>query len=111
MLSELAPDVGFSNTSVHGWAAATTDDGHLSRLEATLAPELAREGDALEVSVTEGCGTVEVRVSGPSAELRLLFDRADLDPAYVRHVVRGMVKRYRASFGHRPHKRGLSGRE
>jgi hypothetical protein len=111
MRPALALEVGLGDTSVHGWAPASTGDGHLSRLKATLAPELAHEGDGLEVSVTEGCGRVEVRVSGPRAELRLLFDRSDLDPAYVRHLVRRTVKRYQNSFGHRPCKKGHPGRE
>jgi hypothetical protein len=111
VLSDLSLDVGLRERSVRRWLPAPRDDGYLSRIRATLVPEVALESNALEVSVTEKCGTVEVGVTGPRAELRLLFDRAHLDPAYVRHVVRRTVKRYRASLGHRPYSKGHSGRE
>jgi hypothetical protein len=58
--------------------------------------------------VAEVCGAIEVRVSGPTGRLRLSFDRADLDPAYVRSVVRRTLRRYRACLGGRPSdKRGM----
>jgi hypothetical protein len=55
---------------------------------------------ALQVAVNAGCcGAVEVRVSGPAAGLRLFFDPAEAQPAYIRHVVGDSVKRYRGALG------------
>ena len=71
----------------------------LARLAAALTKDAAVEGPALDVAVTEGCGAIDVRVVGPRAALRLSFDRADLHPPYVRHVVRNAVTRYRSALG------------
>jgi hypothetical protein len=54
-------------------------------------------GGALRVLVSSRCGGVEVRVSGPRAVLRVVFDNAELQPAFVRHSLRRAVARYRAS--------------
>jgi hypothetical protein len=51
----------------------------------------------LPVTVTRGCGTVEVRVFGPAATVRLLFDPSELPPADGLSVVRAAVARYRSS--------------
>jgi hypothetical protein len=52
---------------------------------------------ALAVTVTRGCGTVEVRVSGPGATLRLFFDPWELPPGDGRCVVGRAIARYRSS--------------
>jgi hypothetical protein len=52
---------------------------------------------ALVVTVARACGTVEVRVSGPGATLRLFFDPWELPPAGVECVVGAAVARYRSS--------------
>jgi hypothetical protein len=62
---------------------------------------LAQDDADLDISVTELCGAVEVLVSGPVCGVWRRFDRSELHPAYVRHVMREMVKRYRASLGYR----------
>jgi hypothetical protein len=79
----------------HGGGLAPVDRGHLARLEAVVAGDTVFDGAALGVALTVGCGVVEVRVSGPTAELSLPFDRAELDPAYVRRVVADAVTRYK----------------
>lgn len=74
----------------------------MTPLQTMLREEVAREDGALQVAVVEGCGEVEVRVSGPAGRLRLAFDRAELAPAFVRSVLRRKVQDYRASLGSRP---------
>ena len=93
--------------------------GCMSRQPAMVAPgdslteRVLATGDVadLQVSVTEVCGAVEVRVWGPGCDLWRRFDRADLQPAYVRHVMRRLVKRYRTSLGYRRPEAGYLGRE
>jgi hypothetical protein len=51
------------------------------------------------VEVVEGCGVVEVRVSGPMGTLRLSFDRAELTPAFARCVLRKTLEDYGGSLG------------
>lgn len=57
----------------------------------------ASDAAALVVTVHRACGTVEVRVSGPGARLRLFFDPSELPPADGQSVVRTAVARYRSS--------------
>lgn len=57
----------------------------------------ASDAAALVVTVARACGTVEVRVSGPGATLRLFFDPSELPPADGQSVVRTAVARYRSS--------------
>lgn len=71
----------------------------LAHLEAVLTEDAAVEGADLDVALKEGCGAIEVRVSGPTAALRLSFDRAELHPPYVRQVVRDAITRYRSALG------------
>jgi hypothetical protein len=86
----------------------------MKRLQALLMEEIAAEGGSLDVAVTPICGAVEVRVSGPTSELRLPFDRAHLHPADVLSVVRATVRRYRTSLGcheavrEQPREKGVS---
>jgi hypothetical protein len=54
-------------------------------------------GCVLRVLVNSRCGGVEVRISGPRAVLRVVFDDAELHPAFVRHSLRRALARYRAS--------------
>jgi len=65
----------------------------VSRVDAGATPNVP----ALAVTVTRGCGTIEVRVSGPGATLRLFFDPWELPPANGQCVVRRAVARYRSS--------------
>lgn len=76
---------------------------HEARLQALLAEELASAGADLAVVVDRGCGTVEVRVSGPAATLTLAFDAQEAQPAHVRLAVRAAIARYGASLGAAPH--------
>ena len=69
-----------------------------ARLQAVLGDDATSEVADLAMTVTRGCGTVEVRVSGPGAMLRLFFDPWDLPPADVWRVVNAAVERYRSSF-------------
>jgi hypothetical protein len=85
-----------------GGGSPPADAASLARLEAALAEDAALEGTALDVALTKRCGAIEVRVSGPTAGLRLSFDRAELDLPYVRQVVRNAVARYRSALGHQP---------
>lgn len=80
----------------------------MTPLQMMLRDEVAREDGALQVAVIEGCGVVEVRVSGPAGKLRLNFDRAELTPAFVRSVLRRKLKDYEASLGCRPDPKGQS---
>lgn len=75
---------------------------HETRLQALLAEELASAGADLGVVVDRGCGTVEVRVSGPAATLTLNFDAQEAQPAHVRLAVRAAIARYGASLGAAP---------
>jgi hypothetical protein len=70
------------------------------QLEAFLQADVGH--DPVDVVVHDVCGAIEVRVSGPKGRLRLVFDRAELDPAYVRSVVRRTLSRYSACLGGRP---------
>lgn len=97
-----ATEAAFTHTDVSGEARASNASERERRLRALLMEEVVLEGGNLEVAVTEGCGAVEVRVSGPTGELRLPFDRAHLQPAYVLGVVRETVRRYRTSLSGRP---------
>jgi hypothetical protein len=72
------------------------------RLQTALEKEISRDGGALKVTVAESCGAIDVRVAGPTGNLKLRFDRADLNPAFVRHVIRRTVNRYGASLNRRP---------
>jgi hypothetical protein len=67
----------------------------LAPLEAVLAEDAVIDGTGLGVALTASCGAVEVLVWGPTAELSLPFDRAELQPAYVRRVVAEAFMRYR----------------
>ena len=66
-------------------------------MQALLIERVAPHGGPLDIEVTGGCGAVEVRVAGPSGELRLPFDRAELNPAYALRVVSHAVERYGTS--------------
>lgn len=72
------------------------------RLQTALENEISRDGGALKVTVAESCGAIDVRIAGPSADLKLRFDRAELNPPFVRHVIRRTVNRYGASLNRRP---------
>ena len=39
-------------------------------------------------------GEVMVRITGDKGRLPLLFDKADLEPGYVHHVVKSAVEKY-----------------
>ena len=54
-------------------------------------------GEPSLVSVRRGCGSVEVRVSGPLATLTLFFDSAGLQWSDIRCAVRTALARYRSS--------------
>jgi hypothetical protein len=83
----------------------------MTPLEMMLREEVARKDGALQVAVIGGCGVVQVRVSGPAGTLRLNFDRAELTPAFVRHVLRRNLKDYGGSLGCRPVPKGESRKE
>lgn len=85
MLTLLAPQVGPRATRHETWVNPVLEDDRVS----TVAN--------LVVSVARGCGTVEVRVSGPGATLRLIFDPSELPPGDGRCLVRAAVARYRSS--------------
>jgi hypothetical protein len=74
-------------------AAHQTPAEHLARLQRVIAQAVSDAHDALEVTIVEGCGEIEVHVGGPSAGLRLSFDRA-AGPDFVRSAVRRTVDRY-----------------
>ena len=83
----------------------------MTPLQALLREEVAREDGRLQVAVIDGCGVVEVRVSGPTGELRLHFDRAELAPAFVRNLLRRSLEDYGASLGCRPGPKDASRKE
>lgn len=56
----------------------------------------ASDAPPLVATVAPACGTVEVRISGPGATLRLFFDPWDVPPVDG-HVVRAAVARYMSS--------------
>lgn len=70
------------------------------RLQTALEKGIAR-GGGVKVTVAENCGAVDVRVAGPTGDLKLRFDRAEPNPAFVRHVLRRTVNRYGASLNRR----------
>jgi hypothetical protein len=76
----------------------TAADGRVARLHAALTEEVAANGVALQVAVTQDCGAMEVSISGPAGGLKLRFDGSQ-PVAYVRHVVRETVNRYQAGLG------------
>jgi len=76
----------------------------LEEIEGTLSDEVRHHGFRSRVS--ESGGTLEVRISGPKASLRLVFDRAELDAPYVRYVVRRTLSRYRTALEARRRSRG-----
>ena len=104
LAAELVPDLALPDTVVPAPEEAPLDAVRLVRLEETLASEVAPHGSALEVAVTAGHEGIDVRVSGPAADLRLTFDRAELrNPAFVRYVVREAADRYETTLSCRPH--------
>lgn len=111
MLSGLALHPALANTRVAGAERRSKATGRVTPLQIMLREEVARDGGALQVAVTEGCGVVEVRVSGPTGALRLNFDRAELTPAFVRHVLRRKLKDYGASLGCPPGPKCQPGKE
>lgn len=108
MLCALAPAVAVDASAA---GSAGHARGRLMRLRAALEEEVALVGGGVGVAVTEGCGAVEVLVSGPSGGLQLLFDATELHPAFVRHAVRRTVERYRSSLSVRPCGKADSRRE
>ena len=68
-------------------------------MQALVDQEVRREGGELEGALMEGCGVVELQISGPEGALRLEFDRSELTPAFVRSVLRRKLRRYRGSLG------------
>ncbi len=93
MLREAAATAEFSGSMGRLPPAEGTD----LAIESVLTKDAAAEGITFAIALREACGAIEVRVSGARAVLRLSFDRADLHPPYVRHVVRAAVKCYRSS--------------
>jgi hypothetical protein len=73
--------------------ARQTPPGHVERLQRVIAQAVSDAHGALRVTIVEGCGEIEVHVGGPSAGLRLSFDRA-AGPDFVRSAVRRAVDRY-----------------
>ena len=86
MLSQLVPRVDAPRVTMHE-----------TGLNPVLGDDRASEVVDLVVTVTRGCGTVEVRVSGPGATLRLIFDPSELPPGDGQCLVRWAVARYRSS--------------
>jgi hypothetical protein len=74
-------------------AARLTPPERWERLQWLISQTVSDAHDALEVTIVERCGEIEVRVGGPSGGLRLSFDRA-ADPGFVRSSVRRTVDRY-----------------
>lgn len=70
-------------------------------LEAILSEEAGRHDGGCRAFVSDSSGALEVRITGPKASLRLVFERAELDPAQVRHVVRRTLSRYRSALSAR----------
>ena len=73
--------------------------------------EVRHEGGRLEASLREGCGAVELQISGPEGSLRLEFDRSQLTPAFVRSVLRRKLTRYGDSLGGKSRRKGRPGKE
>jgi hypothetical protein len=70
--------------------------GDGSRVSA-LTRDVAGESMPKHVAtVAPACGTVDVRISGPGATLRLFFDPGDVPPVDG-YVVRATVARYMSS--------------
>ena len=61
------------------------------------AEDVAPGEHRLGVTVRRGCGSVEVRVSGPLATLTLFFDSAGLQWSDIRCAVRAALERYGSS--------------
>lgn len=70
-----------------------------SRMRALLSGDAAVVEAAVEVVVTRGCGTVEVRIVGSRAGFTLCFDHAEAHPDAVRFAVREAIARYRSALG------------
>lgn len=70
-----------------------------SRLQALLLEDAASDAAAVEVAVVRECGTLEVRVAGPAAELTLRFDHAEAYPDAIRGGVRTAIARWRSALG------------
>lgn len=70
-----------------------------SRMRGLLLGDTAVDEAAVEVVVTRGCGTVEVRIVGPTAGFTLCFDHAEAQPDAVRFAVREAIARYRSALG------------
>jgi hypothetical protein len=72
-------------------------DGALcDRLGGALRRALQDRGRYYHVQIDGvGCvGEVLIRVSGVKGRLPLMFDRSELEPAFVHHVVRSAVEQY-----------------
>lgn len=70
-----------------------------SCLRGRLLEDAAAAEAAVEVVVTRGCGTLEVRIDGPIAGFTLCFDQAEAHPDAVRFAVREAIARYRSALG------------
>ena len=70
-----------------------------SRLRTLLLEDAAADAAAVDVAVKRGCGTVDVRIVGPTAGFTLCFDQADAHADTVRFAVRETIARYRSALG------------
>ena len=80
-------------------------------MQALVDQEVRHEGGGLEAALREGCGAVELQISGPEGSLRLEFDRSQLMPAFVRSVLRRKLKRYGSSLGGASRRKRRPGKE
>jgi hypothetical protein len=80
-------------------------------VQALVDQEVRREGGGLEAARREGCGMVELQISGPEGSLRLEFDRSQLTRAFARSVLRRKLKRYGGSLGGASRRKSRPGME
>jgi hypothetical protein len=107
MLGEAVVHSGMKAATV---AARQTPPAHLGRLQRAIAQAVSHARDAVEVTIVDRCGELEVRVAGPAGRLRLSFDSA-ADHAFVRSAVSRAVNRYGLgrSTARKAHSRGEKG--
>lgn len=111
MLSGMALRPAPTSTRIARRGPGAQAIGRVARLQMMLREEVARVSGVLQVAVIEGCGVIEVQVSGPAGTLRLSCDPTEVSPAFLRHMLRKRLRDYGSSLGCRPDREGQSRKE
>jgi hypothetical protein len=82
------------------WRSGSLDERQLSRLTSALLEEATQADVELRVTVTEQAGAVVVRISGPNARRRFVFQGAEVQATHIRQAVSKALAGYGKSVVH-----------